>query len=188
MLILEGSIGLLAVGIGWALGDPPAERIHWTVDAAIDGVAATAPLVGVMWLCMRAKWRPFRELRDLIDQKVVPIFAGSRMWEFAAIAAVAGLGEEMLFRGVIQSFLARLLSAPAGTLVALMVASILFGLLHWLTPLYALLAGAISLYLGTVWILTNNLLVPALAHALYDFWALVYLVRLRNAGSSGQPR
>jgi membrane protease YdiL (CAAX protease family) len=37
--------------------------------------------------------------------------------------------------------------------------------------------------LGGLWVITDNLLVPAVVHALYDFWALIYLLKIhRNRG------
>ena len=35
----------------------------------------------------------------------------------------------------------------------------------------------IGAYLGLLWLLSRNLLAPMITHALYDFGALVYLVR-----------
>jgi membrane protease YdiL (CAAX protease family) len=58
-----------------------------------------------------------------------------------------------------------------------MLASLVFGLLHALTATYAVLATFMGVYLGAVWLGTGNLLVVVLAHALYDFAALVYLTR-----------
>ena len=55
-----------------------------------------------------------------------------------------------------------------------------FGLLHFITPLYALLAGLMGLYLGWLYEATGNLIVPMIVHGLYDFAALVYLVRIRR--------
>ena len=176
-IVVEGGIGLVAIGLGWLIGDPPAERIAWNVQAALWALSATLPLVGVMWLCLRSPWPPLRELLELVRGKILPVFARSRVWEFAIIAAFAGFGEELLFRGVIQTCIAQWFVAPAGMIVGLFVASVLFGALHWLTFTYAVLATAIGLYLGGLWIVTGNLLVPALVHGLYDFWALVYLTR-----------
>jgi len=53
----------------------------------------------------------------------------------------------------------------------------LFGAAHWLTLSYALLAGVIGVYLGVVFLLTENLLIPITAHALYDVVALSVLAR-----------
>ena len=40
----------------------------------------------------------------------------------------------------------------------------------------------LGLYLGTVWILGGNLLTVMITHALYDFAALAYLLRIRPPG------
>ena len=42
-----------------------------------------------------------------------------------------------------------------------------------------MLAGLFGLYLGALWLLTGNLLVAIAAHAVYDFFALLYLVRFQ---------
>jgi membrane protease YdiL (CAAX protease family) len=57
------------------------------------------------------------------------------------------------------------------------IASALFGLGHFITPMYALLAGLLGLYLGGLAMIYDNLLLVMVVHALYDFVALVYLVR-----------
>ena len=54
----------------------------------------------------------------------------------------------------------------------------LFGLGHWITPSYGVLAGIIGGYLGLLTMASSNLLPAILAHALYDFAALVYLKEL----------
>jgi uncharacterized protein len=179
-VIVEGGIGLVAVALGAMLGHPPAETIEWTLHGAILGVAYTLPLVVLIWLCIRSGWSPIRNLLHLVDDVVTPWFRDCRIWEFAVIALFAGLGEEMLFRGVIQAAIAEQFVEPTGTAIGLIAASVLFGLLHWATATYAALAALIGLYLGGLWLATGNLLVPAVVHALYDFWALVYLVRYRN--------
>ena len=61
----------------------------------------------------------------------------------------------------------------------------LFGLMHFITPTYAVLATLMGAYLGLVWQWTGNLLAVVLMHALYDFLVLLYL--LRGPGSSLQP-
>jgi len=63
-----------------------------------------------------------------------------------------------------------------------LIASVLFGLFHPITPTYAALAAAIGLYLGWLWLACGNLLTPIVTHALYDFLALAYLVKLRGEG------
>jgi membrane protease YdiL (CAAX protease family) len=94
--------------------------------------------------------------------------------ELALLAVLAGFAEEIFFRGVVQVGLARVL--PEGG--ALVVASAAFGLAHFITPTYALLAGLAGLYLGGLFLLQGSLTAPIVAHAVYDVVALNYVVRL----------
>ena len=64
--------------------------------------------------------------------------------ELALLAMLAGAAEEIVFRGVLQAWLME--SDTSG--VALLVASAVFGLAHFMTRVYALLAAMAGLYLG----------------------------------------
>lgn len=87
-----------------------------------------------------------------------------------ALGIAAGLGEEMLFRGVLQyELIGRL-----GNVGAVGLSSVIFGLLHAVTPVYALLATLASVYFGFIYLDTGNLAVPIVTHALYDVVALMY--------------
>ncbi len=179
-VVFEGGLGLVAVGLGALLGDPPAQRIDWTLLGLLYGLLATIPLAAVVWLCLKCPWRPFRHLIEILNEMIVPLFGECGVWKLAGISLFAGFGEEMLFRGVLQNGLASPFEPNVGAVIGLVVASLLFGVLHWLTLTYAILAALIGLYLGGLWIATGNLLVPAVVHAVYDFWALVYLVKIRT--------
>ncbi len=107
-----------------------------------------------------------------IEDKIIPLFAGCSQFDLILICVLAGVGEEALFRGVIQNLLADLVSPW----VALVVTSALFGLGHFITPMYAVLAGLLGFYLGWLSLAHGNLLVAMATHALYDYVALRYLV------------
>ena len=98
------------------------------------------------------------------------------VWQLLLLSAAAGLGEELLFRGVIQEEL------------GLGVASVLFGLMHGPTrelwPL-AIWAAAMGAVLGVLYQVSGNLFVPSLSHALYDGAALVYISSRGDASSAG---
>lgn len=87
-----------------------------------------------------------------------------------ALGLAAGFGEEMLFRGVLQWELA----SRFGDTVALGVTSIVFGLLHAVTPLYAIFAALASIYFGWLYQSAGNLAVPIVTHAIYDVGALLW--------------
>jgi membrane protease YdiL (CAAX protease family) len=102
------------------------------------------------------------------------------------IALLAGFGEEWLFRGVLQ----KLAETSLHPWAALLVVSVLFGLLHCITPAYSVLATLMALYLGWLALVYENLLVVIVNHAFYDFVALVYLLRSPLAAAvaeTGEP-
>ncbi len=181
--IFEGSLVAVAIALGWLLGQPPLKTFHMGLYHAALGVAATLPPLALFGLCLKCPLRPFETISRILDEMVVPLFRDCRFTELAIIAALAGIGEEMLFRGVIQAAVAQQIGGPQGVWAGLVVAALLFGLLHPVTPTYAVLAGSIGLYLGWLWLACGNLLVPIIAHGLYDFLALLYLVRAKRQRS-----
>ena len=62
--------------------------------------------------------------------------------------------------------------------ILLIIASLLFGIAHAVTYTYALAAAVIGVYLGVLWWLAGNLLAPVACHAVYDFVALWYYLRV----------
>lgn len=186
----EGGLGLAALLLGWLLGVWPVpgvelDGITWRGQgpALLWGLAATVPMLIGFWLIDRFPWGPLGDVKRDVERRVVPLFRGCRIVELALIAAAAGIGEEMLFRGLVQHALAQWLAPPWGVWIALLGASLIFGGFHPLSTTYAVLAALIGLYLGLLLIFCGNLLAPAVAHGLYDFVALVYLVR-DNTGSA----
>jgi membrane protease YdiL (CAAX protease family) len=166
---------LLALALGWWLAVAPFASLAWTWRGLAWGIAATAPLLlGLAW-CLRTTLAPIARLVQVAEQRIAPLFAGSGPGALALVALFAGLGEEALFRGVIQPALA--MHLPVW--VALAATATLFGLAHWITPTYALLAGIVGAYFGGLLMVSGNLLVPIVAHALYDLVALTLLVRLK---------
>ena len=75
------------------------------------------------------------------------MFRRCTLAEFGIIALLAGVGEEMLFRGVLQGTISRWIRPEIG----LVAASALFGLAHLITLMYALAASLMGIYLGWLW-------------------------------------
>ena len=171
---------LLALALGWWLEVAPFGRLRWTWGGLAGGIAATAPLLlGLAW-CLRTTWPPAVRLVQIVERRIAPLFAGAGPAAIVLVAVLAGIGEEVLFRGVVQPALGRHL--PLAAAVALTAA--LFGVAHWITPAYALLAGLVGIYLGLLLAWSGNLLIPIVAHALYDVVALTLLVRVKPAPTS----
>jgi membrane protease YdiL (CAAX protease family) len=178
--IFEGSLVLAAVGLGRWLGQSPLGTFSVNSSALLLGVAGTLPPLGLFWLCLKCPLRPFTGIARILHETLVPLFANCSLVELAVIAALAGLGEETLFRGVVQAGVADKIGGPFGIYAGLLAAAALFGLMHPISPSYAVLAGLIGLYLGWIWLLCGNLLTPITIHGVYDFLALAYLVKVRK--------
>ncbi|MGD9126067.1 MAG: CPBP family intramembrane metalloprotease [Planctomycetia bacterium] len=179
-VLFEAFLAGIAAAGGYLLDFPVSKTFepHWA-DFGI-GLAAALPFILLFLLICRIPIGPFRRLLQSIDQVVIPRFRGCHFTDLLAISITAGIGEEMLFRGLIQGYLTESIGGSFGIVVGLVVASLLFALMHPMTATYAMVAGVISLYLGWIWLLTGNLLVPITAHAFYDFVVLIYLVRFRK--------
>ena len=182
----EGGVALLAVGVGWFVGHPPLKLIHWLPGAVFWGALGTLPLLAMVAICIAFPVGPLRQLLEVVQRLVIPLFAGCNWIDLAIIAVLAGLGEELLFRGLIQGVSSALIGGAVGRWSAWIGTSVLFGLAHWITPTYAALAGLIGFYLGWLWLASDNLLLPITAHALYDFVVLAYLLKLRTTEESRQ--
>ncbi|MBI4489103.1 MAG: CPBP family intramembrane metalloprotease [Deltaproteobacteria bacterium] len=180
-IFFEGGLLVVAWGLGWLLESPLFEQVYLRWEAIAWGIVATFPPLLGAWWCAHTKWGPFLRLMREVEERLIPLFADCSRFELAVISLLAGLGEEGLFRGVIQTALADGLG-PWGALV---VTSVLFGLGHLITPTYAVLAGLIGLYLGGLLMAYGNLLAVVVAHALYDFLALIYLIGRQKQQAKG---
>ncbi len=180
-IVFEGGLVGVAVLLGWLLGRPSLALVQPSWRGFLLGVAAAGPLIPVMLWCLHSEWGPLRRLVREVDETIAPYFAHISTLDVLIIALLAGLGEELLFRGVIQAALLE----TTGTAIALTVTSLLFGLLHLITPTYAFLAATFGLYLGGLMLTTGNVLVPIVAHAVYDVVAIGFLRERGRRGGEG---
>lgn len=164
------------MALGWLLKCPPLAQFRWDLCDALLGIAASVPMLLLFFACIRWPFGPLAKIKRVAEDFIRPLFAGATVLELALLSFAAGIGEEMLFRGLAQPLLARSIGIVGGVAVA----SLLFGLLHPLTAAYVLLAGAIGAYLGWLTIASGNLLCPILAHGFYDWVALIVLLRQRG--------
>lgn len=177
-MVSEGALLLIALGLGRLGGVSPFERVRLDAAGVGAGLIATLPMMVLLFWCVRTSWDPMRTLVALVEERLGPYLAGAPIGGIVVLAALAGIGEELLFRGVIQVWLAERL--PLWLAVAC--ASLLFGVGHWLSASYALLAAVIGVYLGVLFLLTGDLLAPIVAHAGYDVVALLVLARRASVG------
>lgn len=164
-LLFEGAmIGIAGLLGGW-LGVHPLTELHWTPPGFAWGVACTGPLLIVFAISYRYPLGGLRQIKQILLETLGPSLAACTWYDLLLLGAVAGISEELLFRGVLQ---------PAMGLVG---SNIVFGLVHAVSPLYALLAGGIGLLLGWQLNESQNLLAPIVTHSLYDFVAFLVIAR-----------
>ena len=169
----EAGLLLLAWALGRWLGISPLSSPGTVLHGLLWGAAGALPLgLGLRWMLTTAN-PAIRRLTILVEQQLGPFLASLSSLELGILAAVAGFSEEVLFRGVLLPALSRELSSVGGLLAS----SVLFGLVHFASRTYALVAGIMGCYLGILFLLTGSLLVPIVSHALYEFGALLVLAR-----------
>ena len=152
------------------------------VDASfpfwVQGILWSLPLglLAVVLDFVEEKFPALQDVTKATQSSVLSLLGGTfkPVLGFAtalALGAAAGIGEEMLFRGVMQFEIGSRLGSDV---VAVGLTSIVFGALHAVTPLYAGLAALASVYFGWLYLVTGNLVVPIITHAFYDWAALLY--------------
>lgn len=182
-LSVECGVGVGALLLGRVFGFSPLSRIRWSETPAYFlrdvgmGCLAAVPLLVILILLERSSWTRIRRLRAIVEEFVVPVFRGLSIPELAALSMAAGLGEELLFRGLVQGGLAVWIGGSGGPTIALVVASVLFGLCHFVSIEYFAVATIVGFYLGLLFQQLDSLIVPVVAHAGYDFLAFLYLLR-----------
>jgi len=140
--LFEGALVILALCLGWALDRPPLATFHFNASGMSLGLVATLPLLGFFWFCMKSKWRAFVRILHVLDETFIPLFRQCGLIELGVIALLAGLGEEMLFRDIVQGWLADKIGGFYGAAIGLGVAAMIFGLLHCITRLMPCWPGA----------------------------------------------
>ncbi len=180
-IVVEGGLLAAASLLGWMIDQPPLRFFQWTLQAVLWGVVATLPLVALFFLFLRWPLGPLKRIQRFSEEVIRPLLAPCSLIDLLGISLLAGLGEELMFRGVLQEAFAHWFGRWTGVLLA----SVVFGLAHCITFTYALLATLMGAYLGCVWLYAeHNLLVVVLTHALYDFVVLLWLLRGPGAAAA----
>jgi len=175
---LPAVIGYLAITDQWDLVPVSKPTLRTAGIVPVVAVGLYALQIGLLLL--------LRELGLQTGQNPATMAAGDPVAYYLAMVAVSilvvGPAEELLFRGVIQGGLRR----SFGAAPAILIASVLFGLLHvgvdgTLTEQLAYMGVTVLLgaLLGVLYERTDNIVIPALAHGLYN--AIIFSTLLWNA-------
>lgn len=182
-VLVEGGMAVLALLIGYfgfydhtqPLGSFGIET--WQTGI-IWGVWGTVPLLVYLAVFHFKPPRFLQPMKDFVEKEMKPLFKRSSLLELLVVSLLAGFCEEIFFRWCIQGGIASAIGTPWGSVIALVVVSILFGCCHWVNASYGITTTFVGLYLGVLMIWTGSFLAPAIAHALFDFIALIYVQKL----------
>ncbi len=171
----EGALIFVAIVLGLIAEIDPFENIHFSEQAVLYGLFGSLTQYTILLLTEHMSITAVKKMRQVLLETLGPSMHKNSWADLFVLAAIAGVSEEILFRGVIQPWMENSWGITAG----LIGSSILFGLVHAVTPLYAVLATGVGIYLGMFLDYDNerNLLIPIIIHATYDFLAFIVIMR-----------
>ena len=159
---------LLAVAVGWIRLRGLSVELGALLPGLITGLAVASLLAWANYLLLRVAppVEPVEAIRRLYRETLQPLFAKATPFEIIGISVAAAVGEELLFRGVLQSEL------------GIGMASILFGLAHIggrNSVMFGVWVMGMGGVLGTLVPLTGGVLAAVVAHGVYDVLAMSYM-------------
>ncbi|PPK78315.1 hypothetical protein B0F87_101697 [Methylobacter tundripaludum] len=175
----EAALILVAVFLGWLADIDPFADLHFSESAIAYGVIGTIPLFLLFLTLEQMQTESLLKIKNMLFETLGSNLHRYHWTDLLILASIAGLSEELLFRGVIQPWM----ESSWGLTAGLVGSNIIFGLAHAVTPLYAVLAALVGIYLGLSMDYggDRNLLLPIVIHGLYDFLAFIALLRAYRA-------
>jgi membrane protease YdiL (CAAX protease family) len=149
------SWGFAPIGVGYSI-----------LYGAVTGIMLYILLTGLSKLPIP------KSFGDILAQ-LQPIFKNMNIAQILILSLMAGIGEEVFFRGFLQTWL----SGFIGIELAILIGAIGFGLLHFASIGYFVITTMIGLALGTAYYLTGSLLLVMVWHSVYDVIAIWVISR-----------
>ncbi len=173
--LFEVSLILLAMFLGWIAGINPFATIHFSETAVLVGMFGTMPLFILFQAMQYLHIEEIQKIRRMLMETLGPSLKNCNWADLMVLASIAGIAEEILFRGVLQPWLEN----HWGLNIGLILSNLVFGAVHEVTPLYFFIATLVGIYLGLSlgYGGERNLLIPIIIHSLYDFLAFMVIIR-----------
>jgi len=170
---------VIALVLMWWTGLWP--RLEFDPVAVIIGALVGLACAGGALLLVNSQLNALKGLREDFNL-FINLFADSSLSDLAIISVLAGICEEALFRGVAQAWVATWSNAH----IAVIIVAVVFGLTHAISVRYAVFVTVLGLVLGYLFYFTGSILAAMMAHAVYDFFALLWATRALNKRPASQ--
>lgn len=156
----------LACGLAWLASIELGPLLAVDLKGLAIGVAAVVPMSAVFFIAP--------DLKDRVVDLLGPALAECRLWELMLLAGMAGVSEEILFRGTIEGWL-----LTYDVVLAAVVTNLLFGAMHPITVAYFIIATGFGFYFSVLANLgpERNLTAPIVAHTVYDLVGFMLVAR-----------
>lgn len=171
--VLPSSLTILLLGATVFFFNPT-----WTwfgelgVNAITLGCVLGLALYALAYFLTCSTWFMSPSMKLLLE--TLHTLFGRFTWpQILLISTLAGVGEELLMRGLIQAWL----QAQFNPMVAIFIASLIFGLMHFMNLTYVLLTFVGGLILGTAFYFSDSLALVVVAHGVYDVCAFTMIVK-----------
>ena len=185
---VEGGLAILAIVIAWFAGISLRDMIIFEPFPILIAVAATVPMLVFCRLIYALPFKMVEFTRRFLHSVYRDFICHCSATQLLLVAIMSGIGEELLFRGILQTAITNACGGGIwGLAVGIGVTSLLFAVAHPINILYVFLCFVIGVYLGLLFAwLDNNLIVPIIIHALYNF--VIFLTLPRMIGFSTDTR
>lgn len=139
-----------------------------SLPALIEAIHLTVPFSIMFWVVDIVP----HGLSGKTDDRFRRFFKSRSIAEIAFFCVCVAFGEELLFRAFLLSGTCAIGVPPEG---ALILSSLIFGVLHAYTTLYIVLASLAGMLFGAMFLSTGNMLTPFVVHFLYDFLTIIVM-------------
>ena len=174
LTVQAAAFTLVGLALWFLSGRPSAQFVTFDTFGFASGLA----LAGLLIALAAAAFYGLPKLSEYLVRAQAENFAflvekPLPLWAIVIVSLGAGIGEEALFRGGVQTLAADHVGGP----LAIVLAAALFAAVHFAKPVVAAIIFVIGALFGVVYWQTGSLLTVMIGHALYDVFALWYVQR-----------
>ncbi len=174
-IYVQGGILILGIVLSFLFKIELLQILNFNLSAIIVGSIAGTTLALIIAAVYKSRFKIFKKLQKDLT-KTLKVMSGFNFFQILLISFIAGLTEEIFFRG----FLQQVIEINFGLVTALIISGILFGVMHYISNVYTVYIFFVSAVFGLIFVFTENLWGAIFAHFLFDLVGISLGLKLRN--------